>query len=129
MATPAQSRPRRIQRNRASTGVRLPVPESWLMYSSYVHSESKTFEFSFTQMRSLCNHFQNHWDDYIKNAPAAYKFPELLDSYPVFVTLRYGQNRLLNTREGIDDTANAWNAEVDYSKVWRTSFALATHYT
>ena len=47
---------------------------------------------------------------------------------PIFISIKYGQNTPINVTSDahLDQMAEQWNSEVDYSKVHFFSFALAT---
>ncbi|KAL7277021.1 hypothetical protein ACG7TL_008865 [Trametes sanguinea] len=90
--------------------------------------ERKRFEFNLTQMKRLAAAFREGWEEYYEAAPNHYRFKELEDSYPVFITLRYGQNRRLAFDDSLEAAAQTWDREVNYARVWRMSLALATHF-
>ncbi|KAJ2969316.1 hypothetical protein NUW54_g12993 [Trametes sanguinea] len=90
--------------------------------------ERKRFEFNLTQMKRLAAAFREGWQEYYEAAPNHYRFKELEDSYPVFITLRYGQNRRLTFDDSLEAAAQTWDREVNYARVWRMSLALATHF-
>ena len=79
-------------------------------------------------MKRLAAAFREGWEDYYGTAPKHYRFKELEDSYPVFITLRYGQNRRLAFDDSLEAAAQMWDREVNYKRVWRMSLALATHF-
>ncbi|KAI0323783.1 hypothetical protein GY45DRAFT_1264031, partial [Cubamyces sp. BRFM 1775] len=88
------------------------------------------FEFGNVDFLAFCKAFKDNWDPYFSNAPESYRFPELLDSLPIAVTLKYGQNaQCALTGVEADAAAANWAKEYNYSHIWRMCVGLATHYS
>jgi hypothetical protein len=84
---------------------------------------------SLEHVRSLHAEIQKTYDTWTHGDRSWFKDGFFMDSRPIFVTVRFGQNRNIYPRAALAEEASAWELERDYSKMRFVSMALATELT
>ncbi|KAG1758543.1 hypothetical protein EDD22DRAFT_997786 [Suillus occidentalis] len=95
---------------------------------SNIYSQA-TWDLRLTDLQDLNNTIASDWDDWVADAPRAWKLDGwLLSRAPVAITCRYGQNQPIAT--ATDNThaleAKNWHAERAYANIRYVSVAIAT---
>jgi hypothetical protein len=83
-----------------------------------------------TEIRVLDTAIQTWYNQWVEQAPAAYKLDQFLTHrIPVAITSIYGQNQplLITENHDAEDAAN-WERSRDFSRLRYISFSLASHF-
>lgn len=76
----------------------------------------------------LHEHFLDAWEDWVAQAPRAWKTDRfLLDNSPVAVTVRYGQNQHILVPNGVALERESWRRDHRYGHIKHFTFSIASH--
>ncbi|KAG9309436.1 hypothetical protein JVU11DRAFT_10690 [Chiua virens] len=92
-------------------------------------NSSRVITLRLLDLRHLQHVMINHWNDWVAQAPQAWKNDGWLTSViPICVTIRYGQNQHLALSQQTNDAErNVWQNDHDYTNIRQITFAIATH--
>lgn len=83
------------------------------------------------QATDLHNAFRRYYQSWIKNAPPQYQLNRFTQCVPIFLSIRFGQDVIIQTSDqaAINNAATMWNFERDYDNIALFYIAIATELT